>query len=446
MVAFYEAEEGLYSLSDMVRSVRGCSVNNVALAAAILVFLFVIGFWALRLRDLIQGISRVPEIFPDEGVHVEADTPLISVIVPAHNEEVLIRECLQSVLDQDYPRFEVICVDDRSGDRTSEIVREIFHNRPNCRLVRVKALPEGWTGKCHALDVAVRFARGEWLAFLDADSALEKSALRQSYNQAVTSGVNLISLTPNFVMRTFWEKVLQPIFSGTLCILFPLGRVNDPASEVACANGMFYVISRHAYEKIGGHRDVRDLAVEDIGIGKRVKAMGLGIIMANGRRVMQTRMYTNFRDTVKGWVRILSASMNYELSTAIRQLVIHVLVSVPVSVAALYVYVPTAMQIWPNYWFILPLLCALGMALVTSLFFRNLGIPGSYGVFMGVGNLVLIWVLAIIVKKILFKDCLQWRGTTYASTLYEPRRLDPEASRDYAPLPSRGVLEKVEGA
>jgi len=420
-------------------------VKAVAFGLAVFVLLFAVVFWSIRLRDLVKGLRTVPEIDPERYVGLPEDAPLISVIVPAHNEEAFIKDCLESVLAQDYPNFELICVDDRSEDRTVQIVRSVFqhHNHKRCRLLSVTDLPSGWTGKCHALNTAVAHARGQWLAFLDSDSTLGKSALRQCYHEASIHGVNLVSLTPRFLMRTFWEKVLQPTFGAMCCMLFPLGKVNDPSSDVAFANGMFYMISRPAYERIGGHRVVRNLAVEDVGIGKMVKALGLGILMANGCRIMQTRMYTNFHDIVKGWTRILSASMNYELPTAIKCLSVHTLMSFPVLVAVLYIYVPTAMELWPYYWFIPVLVCGVQMVVVPSVFYSSWGLPRRRSACLILGNLVLIWVLAVIVKKIVCKDCLQWRGTTYFSSLYEPRNLDLEPPPVYSPIRSNRILEKA---
>jgi cellulose synthase/poly-beta-1,6-N-acetylglucosamine synthase-like glycosyltransferase len=170
------------------------------------------------------------------------------------------------------------------------MAESVCKGHSNARVISVNELPEGWTGKCRALDAGVKLASGEWLAFLDADSTLHRSALTHCYHTAVDRGVNMITLSPKFVLKTFWEKALQPTFAAMSCILFPLGKINDPSCDVASANGMFYIISRHAYEEIGGHHDVKDLAVEDIGIGKRVKASGLGLVFANGRGVLQTRM------------------------------------------------------------------------------------------------------------------------------------------------------------
>ncbi len=396
-----------------------------AVGAAILVF--EICFWLMRARDLIQTIRNVPEIRPDHPVTLPDDAPLISVIVPAHNEQPGIKECLESIFQQDYPRIEVILVDDRSTDNTVSIARATAADRDNFTMISLDKLPAGWTGKCHALHEGVRHASGQWFAFLDADSLLHKTALRQCYAQAVRSGVSMVTLSTQFIMKSFWEKALQPVLASMSLIIFPLARINDPTSKVASANGMFYLIARDAYARIGGHRDVKGLAVEDIGIGKRVKAAGLGLLFANGWRVMRTRMYQGASETVDGWTRIISASLNYQLSAALKYLVMHVLMSLPVLVFALCVYVPHAQQCYPHLWFVLPAGAVLGMCVVTPLYFARMGIPPQYAAFLSVGQLSLVWVFLVIIKKIWRKDALQWRGTTYYATRYEPTRLDPVA-------------------
>ncbi|MBM3300566.1 MAG: glycosyltransferase [Deltaproteobacteria bacterium] len=418
-------------------------MKHLPLAVGGFVLLFVIRFWVVRAFHLIQGYRRVPRIVPETEIELPASVPLISVIVPGHNEQAVIAECLQSVLDQDYPRFELIFVDDRSQDRTASIARSLVEEHPNAKVISIEELPPGWTGKCYALDTGVAHASGEWLAFLDADSKLHGSALSQCYREAVRLNVNMITLSPRFVMNSFWEKALQPAFAAMSCMLFPLGQVNDPNSEVATANGMFYLISRFAYQQIGGHHDVKGLAVEDIGIGKRVKACGLGLVFANGREVLQTRMYTRFSDIINGWTRILSASMNYEISTVVKWLIIHILMSVPVFVAAMAMYVPGAMAIWPNGWYALPVVCGILMTLVPYFFFREMGVPSKYTILLCVGQLMQIWVFAVIVKRILCKDALQWRGTTYDTNRYQPTRLDPIESNVYAASNRPTALEKA---
>jgi chlorobactene glucosyltransferase len=169
--------------------------------------------------------------------------------------------------------------------------------------------------------------------------------------------------------------------------------------------------------------------VEDIGIGKRIKATGLGLIFANGRHVLQTRMYTSFGEILRGWTRILSASMNYELPTVLKFLAMHLLTSFPAMLAAMYFFMREASLAWPHSWFLLPVVCLIVMCSVLPLFYSKLGTPHRYCIFLPLGNLMCIWVFLVIVKKILFKDALQWRGTTYYASRYQPTRLEPDGAR-----------------
>lgn len=377
------------------------------------------------MHEIADNAKWVPVLDPENVTFLPESRPLVSVVVPAHNEQDLIKICLESILDQDYMNLELICVDDRSADRTAEIVTKIFNGRSNCKLVTIKERLVGWTGKCHALHEGVKHSSGEWLAFLDADSSLQKTALRQCVSEALHRNINLVTLSPQFILKTFWEKALLPTFAAMAAILFPLSKVNDPRSSVATANGMFLVISRMAYEKIGGHCNVKDLAVEDIGIGKRVKAAGLGILFANGQNLLRTRMYSGFHQILDGWTRILCAAMNYRLSTVLKYLTMHVLVSLPVFVLATLLYSQPAMDLSPTFWFFLPLACLIQMIVASNLFFDQLGLPRKFSVYVALGNLMLIWIFAVMVKKIICRDALQWRGTTYQYTRYQPKYLDP---------------------
>ena len=172
---------------------------------------------------------------------------------------------------------------------------------------------------------------------------------------------------------------------------------------------------------------MKGLAVEDIGIGKRVKASGLGLLFANGRHLLRTHMYTGFRATLDGWTRILAASMNYNVATVARHLAIHTLMSPFVAVLALYLFVPAAQRFFPATWFVLPLILAVEILVVPPWFCSQLGISKKYCVLMCIGNLFLIWTFAVMIKKILMKEALQWRGTIYDTHLYQPTALNPAA-------------------
>ncbi|MCX5872590.1 MAG: glycosyltransferase family 2 protein [Deltaproteobacteria bacterium] len=400
-------------------------MNYVSLVIGSAILMFIMYFWSMRMREIADSCRWVPVLDPNKDTSLPKSLPQISVIVPANNEEALIGTCLQSILDQDYPNLEIICVDDRSTDRTSEIAGKLFEGRTNCHLISITERFVGWTGKCHALYEGVKYASGEWLAFLDADSSLHKAALRQCLHEAIQRKINFVTLSPKFILNTFWEKALIPTFASMAAILFPLAKVNDPSSPVATANGMFFIISRTAYERIGGHCSVKDLAVEDIGIGKRVKAAGLGILFANGRNLLQTKMYSGFREVLNGWTRILSAAMNYKLLTVLKYLTMHILVSLPSFALGTFLYTESAMELWPSLWFLLPLACLLQMVITPCFFLDQAGLPKKYSVYVILGNLMLIWIFVVMMKKIIFGDALQWRGTIYKRTRYQSKSLEP---------------------
>ena len=397
-------------------------------------FLFLLGigilsfetvFWCMRGVDYMGALRTSPVIPHDRKVDIGTNAPFISIIIPGHNEESVIEQCLNSVIKQDYPNLEIIFVNDRSQDRTSELASAILKDNPKCKMLTITNLRDGWTGKCQALHLGVKHSKGDWLAFLDADSTLHPSALSQCMHEALHRRISMITLSPKFVMKGFWEKALQPTFASMSCILFPMGKINDPNSPVASANGMFYLINRDAYTKIGGHEDVRGLAVEDIGIGKRVKASGLGLLFANGREIMTTRMYSGLKQTLCGWTRILSASMNYDLLKALKYLAMHVLMSLPLSILAVLMLMPFARNCFPFCWIIIPLAPLILSTLVTRGYCNNIGAPKICAPLMAIGNIFLIWMFIQIPKKILRKDALQWRGTTYRENRYRPTSLEP---------------------
>ena len=404
---------------------------NFEFGIGIAVLTYILLFWLTRLHEMRENEKWVPTLDPEAKVNLPKDLPMISVLVPAHNEEHAIEQCLRSILVQDYPNLELICVNDRSTDTTALVVSRLFEGRSNCLLVTIDHRPEGWTGKCHALHVASKHAKGSWLAFLDADSSLHPGALKQCLNEVLKRKINFITLTPKFILGSFWEKAIQPTLASMAPILFPLSQVNNPKSPVATANGMFFMVSRKAYDRIGGHENVKGLAVEDIGIGKRIKAAELGLLFANGRKLLCTRMYSGCKDVIKGWTRILSAAMNYKALTALKYLPMHILVSLPSFLLGLFLYMSRAPEVLPQCWFVLPLACALAMAVASIRYFDQLGLPRRYSLYMTIGNLTLIMTHLIIVKKILCNDALQWRGETYNNTRYRPKYLDPPAEETW---------------
>jgi len=232
-----------------------------------------------------------------------SQAPLISVCIPARNEERNIRACVEVMLAQDYPDLEVIVLDDRSTDATPSILADIASRDPRLRPISGSDLPEGWAGKPHALYQASKAARGEWLCFVDADTFVTGEALSACYAKAIETNADMFTIMTFQITGTFWEKVVMPLVMTALSVGFSPRKVNDPKRKDAIANGQFIMIKRSVYDAIGGHESVKDQIVEDKAISEQVKWNGYHLVVADGYAVARTRMYTSLPEMWEGWTK-----------------------------------------------------------------------------------------------------------------------------------------------
>jgi chlorobactene glucosyltransferase len=229
--------------------------------------------------------------------------PLISVCVPARNEQRNIHACVEAILIQDYPNLEIIVLDDRSTDATPEILRQLAARYEKLRVIHGADLLKSWAGKPHALYQASASAHGEWLCFVDADTFLSPNTLSSCYSKAIETKADMFTIMTFQILGSFWEKVVMPIVMTALSVGFSPRRVNDPNSKDAIANGQFILIKRSVYDAIGGHERVKDSIVEDKAIAEQVKWNGYRLIVANGYSYARTRMYTSLSEMWEGWTK-----------------------------------------------------------------------------------------------------------------------------------------------
>ncbi len=232
-----------------------------------------------------------------------SNAPLISICIPARNEEHNIRNCVNSVLAQDYPKLEIIVLDDRSTDATLTQLEEIASHDSRLLPISGSDLPAGWAGKPHALYQASRVARGEWLCFVDADTLLAPQTISSCYAKALETSADLFTTLHQQITETFWEKAVMPLIMTALSVGFSPGKVNDPSRRDAVANGQFILIKSSVYDSIGGHERVKDQIVEDKAIAEQVKWNGYRLVIADGRQFIRTRMYTSLASMWEGWTK-----------------------------------------------------------------------------------------------------------------------------------------------
>ena len=228
--------------------------------------------------------------------------PIVSVIVPARNEEVCIERCLQSLVEQTGIPFEIIVVDDGSTDAT----RKIAESFSAVRVMAAPPLPDGWCGKSNAVAFGARHARGDWFLFTDADTVHKPGSLARAVAEAEKHGADLLSYSPEQIVKSFWERAVMPVVFAELAATFKPREVSDPRSSVAAANGQYLLVRRHAYELIGGHASIAHTLLEDVDLARSIKEAGGRLHFRYGGDAVKTRMYRNFRQLREGWTKNLA--------------------------------------------------------------------------------------------------------------------------------------------
>ncbi len=247
--------------------------------AAIMAGIF--GVWAYFLAYMSKSFRQAPKLESFDRSKA-GRRPKVSVILPARNEEKYIARCLDTLLAQQYPDFEVIAINDCSTDRTGEIMME--YAAKDSRVVYVDNLPkpEGWAGKNWACHQAYQRAAGEYLFFTDADTAHASDALPLAVGHMVAEGLDALTAVPKLICNDFWTRITLPGLSTFLHTRFSPLRVNDPKQKTGYFFGAFFVITRKTYEAVGTHEGVRQELVEDGALGAKVKDGGHRMKMVRG--------------------------------------------------------------------------------------------------------------------------------------------------------------------
>jgi len=266
--------------------------------------------WIVRLRGFARTTGTLPSLDPRSHAEPSSGAPAgpparISVVVAAKDEEENIEACVRSILMQDHAAFDLTVVNDRSRDRTGEILAGLereFAGR--LRVVTVDVLPEGWGGQNHALRQGVAASDGDWLCFTDADCRLDSArTLSIAAREAAASGADLLSILPRMEAPTLWERCYLPICCLVFMMRLRIAEVNRADSPAAYANGAFMLVRRSVYEALGGHGRVKNELNDDIALAAMAKRQGFRIRIAGNTGLCRTRMYGSIRRAWDGWTR-----------------------------------------------------------------------------------------------------------------------------------------------
>ncbi len=236
---------------------------------------------------------------------------LVSILIPARDEEKNVQNLLQSIRDQDYQNIQVIVLDDSSSDNTFNICKNFAATDSRFSVIRGKELPKDWLGKNYACYQLAGEAKGKFLMFLDADETVANGLINNTVHRMRFYRLGLLSLFTNQVMVSLGERMIVPLMHYILLNLLPLRLVRlskNPA--FSAASGQFMMFNAESYREYQWHEAVKMKVVEDIEIMRSVKAAGLRgeALLANG--YIFCRMYTSFTEAFRGFSKNLLAGFN----------------------------------------------------------------------------------------------------------------------------------------
>jgi chlorobactene glucosyltransferase len=368
--------------------------------------------------------------------------PSVTVLIPAKDEGPEIARCVRSVLAQNYPRFDVLAVDDRSTDDTGAVLDRIAAETPagetaaqenpaergangsdraplppfaprsagvlsaGIRVLHITELPTGWLGKCHALATAAATVQSDWLLFVDSDVQLQPAALTIALSNAVQRKYDAVSILTKLECRTFWEKLVLPLAAAAWTIMFAVSATNDDDRKAdAAANGQFFLIRRDAYEAVGGHAAVRHQITEDVELMRRLKSNGRRVRLLFGDHLATTRMHATLSQMLHGWGRIYSGTSRRGMGRiALAMLLLPII--------GLSVY-PMLIGSLPHpIWFAAAVAHFIVMSAYLALIYGKAGQPRWYALAFPLGCGVLLALLGYALRMCRTGRVL-WRDTKY---------------------------------
>jgi chlorobactene glucosyltransferase len=240
---------------------------------------------------------------------------MVSILIPARNEEDSILPLLESINRQDYKNYEVIIYDDNSDDQTFNICSAFTSGHLSFSIIKGGALPAGWLGKNHACHQLAKKAKGKYLLFLDADEIVNDNLINSAIHRMQLYKLGLLSLFANQTMQTIGEKTTVPLLHFLLLNLLPLRLVflsKNTAFSVAC--GQFLLFDAEVYRENDWHKQVKDKVVEDAAIMQLVKLAKYNgeVLLANG--MLYCRMYKSYAGALNGFSKNALAAFNYSIA------------------------------------------------------------------------------------------------------------------------------------
>ena len=365
---------------------------------------FVAFVWVALAIDAGFGALKIPSL-KGSGLLTDAECPTISILFAARDEEEKLPGAVATFLALDYPRYEVVAVNDRSQDGTEAILEAAAREDPRLKVIQITSLPAGWLGKPYALHQAYEKSTGEWLVLTDADVHFAPDVLRRAIALAKTKGWDHMPVLAEAKLYTFGEKVVMTFFATAFVLATRPWRVSKPHSSEYIGVGAFQLIRRNTYEKMGTHRRLAMEVVDDMKVGKLVKETGGRSGVAKGGSAVSVHWHSGVRNIIRGTEKNFYAAAGYSPWIAGAQLV---------SIFSAWIFPWLALP-FVNGWarvfavmaIVVPMMAQAGAA-------REFRVSWLYALTQPVGAVIFFWMLLRSTIVTIRNGGIRWRGTFYS--------------------------------
>jgi hypothetical protein len=284
--------------------------------------------WMVPALQLALHSSEVADLtLPEWNPPQDTALPSLTVVVPARNEEAEIEAALRSLLQLNYPQYQIVAVNDRSTDETGAIMERLAAEPASAgklQVIHVHDLPSGWLGKVHAMwlgsqknaaqEDAAQESQSDWLLFTDADCVFHPDSLRRAIHYATKTATDHLVLFPTAHMKTMGERMMIGFPQVMSSFAMRPWKVRDPKARDHIGVGAFNLIRRSAYEAIGTYKALRLEVVDDLTLGETIKKAGLGQDVVFGRDLVSLRWAVGAAGVVANLEKNLFAFLKFRVS------------------------------------------------------------------------------------------------------------------------------------
>src|SRR5262245_35405542 len=297
-------------------------------------------------RCLVERLKDVP--LPEWG-----EWPTVSLIAPARNEERNIEQAVRSLARLDYPSLEITIIDDRSTDRTGEILDRLAAEFPQLNVVHLTELPPGWLGKNYAMQFGADRSRGEWLLFTDADIVFEPTALGRAMAYAASRGVDHLAGWPDIIAPTWMLNAFMLTFAIYLFLFVRVWAIRNSRSTAHIGVGAFNLVRAAVYRAVGGHERIRMRPDDDLKLGKIIKLAGHRQDFIDGRGLLAVEMYQSVGEMVRALEKNAFSGTDYSVPLTVGSSMLSLLLGVWPFLAVLvvtgparWIYLAVCLSLW----------------------------------------------------------------------------------------------------